>query len=146
MILPEDLDRAENFWIIEAQKSIVTSTRKDSLAKLNPRENEKGIVIVGGRTKRWMQMTWNKQQFILLPKNHPVTDLIIAYDHCKGGHLGSVPTIAKIRSKFWIIGVTRLVNVLTKKCVLSVIKYKRLVEQKMSPLPIERGQVLHFST
>ena len=138
MILPEDLDRAEDFWIIEAQKSIVTSIRKDSLAKLNPRENKKGIIIVGGRTERWMQMTWNKQEFILLPKNHRVTDLIIAYEHRKGGHLGSAPTIAKIRSKFWIIGVTRLVNALTKKCVLCAIKYKRLVEQKMSPLPIER--------
>ena len=101
MILPEDLDREEDFWIIEAQKNIVTSIRKDNLAKLNPRENEKGIIIVGGRTECWMQMTWNRQQFILLPKNHPVTDLIIAYDHRKVGHLGSVPTIAKIRSKFF---------------------------------------------
>ena len=51
---------------------------------------------------------------------------------------GSAPTIAKIRSKFWIIGVTRLVNALTKKCVMCAIKYKGLVEQKMSPFPIER--------
>ena len=36
IILPEDLDRAEDFWIIEAQKSIVTSIRKDGLARLNP--------------------------------------------------------------------------------------------------------------
>ena len=70
-----------------------------------------------------MQMTWNKQQFILLPKNHPVTDLIVAYSTVREGILEVC--LAKIRSKFWIIGVTRLVNVLIKKCVLCAIRYKR---------------------
>ena len=85
-----------------------------------------------------MQMTWNKQQFILLPKHHPVTDLIIAYEHEKGGHLGRDPTVAKIRSKYWIIGISKLVSSLVNKCVKCAIKYKRQASQKMSPLPIER--------
>ena len=58
--------------------------------------------------------------------------------HRKGGHLGSAPTVATIRSKFWVIGVTKLVNALVRKCVLCAIKYKRMAGQIMSPLPVER--------
>ena len=136
MILPEDLENAEKFWILEAQRKMEISSHNQ--AKLNPVRDERGIVMVGGRTERWMQMTWNKQQFTLLPKNHRVTDLIIAYMHRKGGHLGSAPTVATIRSKFWVIGVTKLVNALVRKCVLCAIKYKRMAGQIMSPLPVER--------
>ena len=57
--------------------------------------------------------------------------------HRKGGHLGSAPTVATIRSKFWVIAVTKLMNALVRKCVLCSIKYKRMAGQKMSPLPVE---------
>ena len=39
-----------------------------SLKKLNPRE-EDGVLIVGGRTERWMETSWDQQKFVLLPKD-----------------------------------------------------------------------------
>ena len=47
-ILPADLQRAEHFWITEAQKQLITSLQKHTLAKLNPRYDRRGILVVEG--------------------------------------------------------------------------------------------------
>ena len=129
----EDLEKAEKLWILEAQKQLDLK----SIQKLQPIE-ENGIVMVGGRTERWMQATWNKQRFILLPKDCPVTVLIANYEHKKGGHLGISSSIAKIRSRYWILGISRLMRKLIKECVFCKRKLSSTCSQIMSPLPVER--------
>ena len=57
------------------------------------------MIIVGGRLK-----------FILHPKEHPMSKMIAQYEHDVGGHLGVEATIAKIRSKYWILGIRDLVH------------------------------------
>ena len=59
--------------------------------------------MVGGRTERWMQATRNRQVFILLPNNHRISELIVTYEHKESGHLEIASTIARVRSKYWII-------------------------------------------
>ena len=107
-------------------------------AKFNPCLNSDGLIEVGGRTERWMEATWNKQKFILLPSDHKVSELIIRYEHDKTGHLGIAATVAMIRSKYWIIKIKKGVKREISGCVECKIKYERLASQIMCPLPEER--------
>ena len=99
---------------------------------------ENGMLVVGGRTERWMEATWNRQYFVLLPKEHRLSYLIALHEHNSIGHLGTESTIAKIRSRYWIVGIRKIVSSIVSKCVKCKRKFKRLAEQKMSTLPIER--------
>ena len=130
---PEDLKEAEHFWLKEAQKGMDLK----KYLKLRPKE-ENGIIVVGGRTERWMSYMWNKQKFVLLPKQNHIALLIARHEHCKGGHLGEENTIAKIRSKYWIIDIRKMVKKMIKNCVHCKIKLKAIIQQVMSPLPVER--------
>ena len=59
------LEIAELFWIKKAQEDL----NLKNLPQLKPHV-EDGVVLVGGRAERWMEATWNRQKFILLPKGH----------------------------------------------------------------------------
>ena len=85
-----------------------------------------------------MEATWNQQRFILLPKEHRLSYLIALYEHRKGGHLATAATVSQIRSKYWIVGVVKIVNKIVDSCRLCKEKFKKFEAQIMSPLPIER--------
>ena len=136
-VLPGDLVQAEELWIRKAQEQIHQEVNKTRYRKLQPKV-ENGIMVVGGRTERWMEATWNRKCFVLLPKEHRLSYLIALYEHNAIGHLGTESTIAKIRSKYWIVGIRKIVNSIVSKCVKCKRKFKRLAEQKMSTLPLER--------
>ena len=95
-ILPEDIVQAENIWIKYAQEGMAADTEKGKYKKLNPTING-GILVVAGRTEKWMEATWNNQYFILLPKGHRLSYLIALSSHQSSGHLGVSSTIAVIR-------------------------------------------------
>ena len=82
-----DRDAAEKFWISDAQSLIQNDVKEGNLIKLCPKYKN-GLIVVGGRAERWMQATWNKQEFILLPYAHRLSRLIAENEHDKGGHLG----------------------------------------------------------
>ena len=133
-----DLNEAEEFWIREAQICLSTEINKLSYVKLNPELNEKKLLVVGGRTERWMEATWNQQKFVLLPKDHSITKLIMWHEHVESGHLAVNGTVAQIRCKYWIIGINKSVKSMINKCVKCREKFKRMTQQKMSTLPVER--------
>ena len=109
LIRSEDIKDAERFWIIEAQSQLHEKVRQGKLKKLQPRVVD-GLIVVGGRTERWMAATWNMQAFILLPRDHKFSELLAKYEHEKIGHLAEAATISKIRSKYWIIGDAKFIN------------------------------------
>ena len=130
-----DLENAKCMWIMEAQKQL----NLEALKKLQPTV-EDGVVVVGGRTERWMQATWNKQKLILLPREHHISLLIARYGHDSGGHLGVVASVAKVRATYWIIGIHRIMRNIVLRSVKCKKKLMSLCGQVMSPLPIERLQ------
>ena len=136
-VKPVDIKDAERFWIIDAQSGMHEKIKKGKLKKLQPRVAD-GLIVVGGRTERWMAATWNMQAFILLPQDHKFSELIAKYEHEKIGHLAEAATISKIRSKYWIIGITKIVKQLINRCVDCKKKNKKREQQIMSPLPVER--------
>ena len=106
-------------------------------AKLCPKLKD-DIIVVGEQTERWMAATWNQQAFILLPYKHHFSFLIAEKEHQLAGHLGVTATVSRIRSKYWITGIRKLVGKIVKNCVVCRKKFKRLSTQVMGELPIER--------
>ena len=92
------------------------------LKRLCPQIQDDGTIVVAGRPERWMQMTWNKQAFILLPKNHRFSILIAEQTHRETGHLGVAATVAVIRSRFWIIDIQRIVRSICYRCAICKLK------------------------
>ena len=136
-IKPQDVQSAEKLWIIEAQKQLKIEVQAGKHKKLCPQEQD-GILVVGGRTERWMGATWNRQKFILMPKKHYFSKLIAIQKHKENGHLAVSATVAQIRSKYWIIGVRRIVNSIVESCTDCKAKREQLHGQIMANLPIER--------
>ena len=133
----EDREIAEKFWMQDAQCQMKDDITSGKYVKLCSK-NKDHITLVGGRIERWMASTWNRQEFILLPNDHQFSYLVAISKHQQIGHLGVGATIVRIRSKFWIIGIRKLVKNITGKCIKCKKKFKRLSSQIMSVLPLGR--------
>ena len=136
-IIIQERQSALLFWIKEAQRDIDIESKE--YIKIVPRIKDE-ITVVGGRTKRWMASTWNKQEFILLPFNHCFSYLVAVAEHHLCGHLGVSATIARIQLKYWIIRIRILVKQIVSKCIVCCKRRKTLCSQSMGQLPIERIQ------
>ena len=136
-VLPEDIKIAEDSWVKFVQRDLLTEVRNGKHKKLLP-SIENDIVMVGGRAERWVHATWNKQKFILLPGKHQFSSLLALKEHEDIGHLALESTIAKIRSKYWITGIRKVVKGVIQNCKKCKEKFKKLASQKMAPLPVER--------
>ena len=82
-------------------------------------------------------MNYNQSEMVLLPYGHAFSRLYAAHVHNKG-HYGVSATVSKIRAKYWIIVVHRLVKSIKHNCVTCKKLDRLLVKQQMGKLPIER--------
>ena len=112
-LILEDITNAERFWILQAQKSVHEDLKTGGYKRLCLRRRDDGIYVVGGRGQRWMEMSYNKQELVLLPYEHRFSRLYAEHVH-RRGHLG-------VLSRFWIIKLLRLV-----KCKNNCIICKKL--------------------
>ena len=137
MLTADDIDNAERFWILESQSSMEKDILSGKFKRLCPRKRDDGIYVVGGRARGWVEMSYNKSEIILLPYEHRFSRLYAENIHCQG-HLGVLSTASKIRTKFWIIKLLKLVKSIRTNCVICKKLDKKLHEQIMGKLPIER--------
>ena len=134
VLTPEDITNAERFWILQAQKIMHEDLKKEKYKRLCPRKRNDGIYIVGGRSQRWVEMSYNKQELILLPYEHRFAKLYAEHIHQRG-HLGVLSTASKIRSRFCIIRLLKLVKYIKNNCIIRRKMEKKLCEQIMGKLP-----------
>ena len=87
-----------------------------------------------------MQSTWNRQLSVLLPYSSRLPLLIAEYEHVSCGHIGVAATVSRIRSKFWIIKIHKLVSRNVNQCVECRKRRASQSGQIMGVLPIERLQ------
>lgn len=95
------------------------------------------IYVVGGRGERWIEMSHNKNEVTLLPYDHRFSRLYAEHIHRKG-HLGVLSTSSKIRTRFWIVKLLKMVKSIRYNCVICKKLDKKLSEQIMGKLPVER--------
>ena len=128
------------FWFLEreAQSKILHelemgvrgngTLRKLTLSKVD------GIYVAVGRMEAW---TYSDHQLVVLPHTHRYSKLYAEHIH-NISHRGVRADTAKIRSKYWIVGLGKLVRSIRYHCVTCRKREGKLQEQIMAPLPIER--------
>nr|XP_055045825.1 uncharacterized protein LOC129431793 [Misgurnus anguillicaudatus] len=109
-----------------------------ALYPLDPFLDEDCILRVGGRIGR-SRYSDSVTHPIIIPRNHQITQMIVAHFHNKVAHQGKGFTINEIRSNgFWIPGINRVVTSYIRSCVICRKHRRPVEEQKMADLPLER--------
>ena len=96
-----------------------------------------GIKVVGARLESWQSHTYNNQNPPVLSTKSKFAQLYArkVHDSC---HLGVSSVVAKIRAKFWIIGLRKLVKSIRFQCVTCLKLNKKTEGQIMGMIPEER--------
>ena len=95
-----------------------------------------GIYVVGGRSDKWFEASYNKQLIPILPQNK--FSILFAQNVHEKGHNGIDSDIAKTRSVYWIVGIRRICTEIRRKCVTCKKLHGSCVTQVMGKLPLAR--------
>lgn len=57
----ESIKQSKTSWIREAESGLKHQIEKGCYKRLNPREGEDDIIVVGGRTEKWMEINYDNQ-------------------------------------------------------------------------------------
>ena len=74
------------------------------------------MLRVGGRLRK-ATLPYERKCPLLLPHQHPVTDLLIKLHHEREGHLGVNHVLAELNKGFWITKGRSTVKRIVEKCV-----------------------------
>lgn len=141
---PDELSEAKNRILglvqqEEFSKEIKKLTKNENLPgqskliKLNPIIVDK-LMRVGGRI-RHADLELQQKHPILLPKNHPLTTLIIREFHEKYLHAGANGTLYAIRNEFWPIDGRLAVRKVLHNCVRCFRVKPKEINYQMANLP-----------
>lgn len=113
-------------------------TRQSAVFRLEPHLDQDGMLRVGGRLSK-ADISYDAQSPYLLPKDHPVTKLIVRHVHrvC-AGHMGREHTIATIREKYWIPRIRPVVDGEIRRCNACRRQNWRPQPQREADLPKDR--------
>ena len=140
---PHHIDSAIEFWIRLCQNDIrpdlenAVNRKGPPLKTLHVIKANNGTFLARGRTQKWNEISYNKDELPILHKTLRFSILFAEYMH-RQGHLGVAAVFAKIRSYFWITGVELLVKHIRHHYMWCKKMYNQLESQVMAPLPIER--------
>ena len=117
ILLPTEISEAETFWIKQAQAQAFPSGENEgSLTQLNPKSDGDRLLRMDGRLRFADELPYDTRHPILLPKDHPVTKLVIADAHERLGHgAGVEQVLTELRSRFWIVKGRRMVRNVTTR-------------------------------
>ena len=133
----DDVKTAEIFWIKQARQQMDKNIKDRKLQRLNPRLNEEGIYVVGSRCEKWIEMSYNNKEVILLPHSHRFYRLYVENIHNRDHH-GVLSTASKVRARFWITKLLNMVKSIKSQCIICKKLDKTLSPQVMGKLPEER--------
>lgn len=136
-LTPDDISKAERFWIIDAQRTMLTDVKKSKYKRLYPKRREDGVIVVGHRTGKWVHLSYDKREVILIPREHRFSKLYAEHIHRKGHH-GVSTTVSKIRLRFWIPQIHNIVKSIRYNSVTCKKLDENLNKQVMGQLPEER--------
>lgn len=145
LVTPQHLKEAEDFIVMEAQKSIERELKKcnskkgngGNFAKLKPVKTVNGLWVVGERLSRYNAMVSEASLQKLLPSKHPVTRLLMVRAH-QAGHRGRDATLAQFRMGYWVPHGSKLARSVKMNCQLCKLRDAKFLEQQMGLLPEAR--------
>jgi hypothetical protein len=132
----DDMKDAEMMWVRDAQLSLEDDIKPQTMKRLGA-SKVNGIYLVGSRLESWTNHTYNNKNPILLSAKSQFARLYAQHIHdlC---HLGTSAVASKVRAKFWIVGLRKLLRSIKFKCVLCKKSDELLEQQVMGQLPEER--------
>ena len=112
-----ELKEAERVLIKEAQRNFKRDQNFRKIEKeLQVKEDEDGVLRCYGRLSN-ADIPEDAKEPILLPKYHPLTELIILRAHERTLHGGVKDTLAELRSQFWVFQAGQQIRKIRKKYV-----------------------------
>ncbi|XP_062715770.1 uncharacterized protein LOC115255659 [Aedes albopictus] len=112
--------------------------KNSSLYKLSPFLDENGLLRMKSRIDNCDLVDECTKRPILLPKRHPVTDLIIASIHQKYCHMNHQTVLNEVRRRFYVHKLRSVYNRVRSQCQLCKNRQARPVAPEMSALPPAR--------
>lgn len=110
-----------------------------SIRMLDPFLDDCDVLRVGGRAKLSLSLTYEEKHPIIIPKSSHIALLLARYYHKKIYHQGRIFTLGAIRDAgYWLVGASKLVNSMVRKCFPCNKLRGKLVIQRMGLLPRER--------
>ena len=112
--------------------------RNSKVYRLEPWLDEDSLLRVGGRMMHAPFGPTSKGP-ILLPRDHPVTDLITRDVHQnRAGHSGREHTMGLLRQQYWIPQFRRKLDKILKTCIVCRRNNWKMIYQRQAPLPKDR--------
>lgn len=108
-----------------------------SIVALDPMLDDHGVLRVKGRIVNPPVADAARNQAIL-PRDHPITAVIVRHVHESIGHLGREHLISRVREKLWIPQIRVLVRSILGRCLRCKRLNARQIVQQMAPLPRSR--------
>ena len=108
-----DMQKAEIALIKMAQANITDIDIQDRYKRFGAYRRRDVIVVVGGRLESRMKATHNNQQIVLLPHDHRLKHLYIEF-----AHASISATAYKVRLKFWIVKLEKIVRSVGFNCIV----------------------------
>lgn len=115
---PEELAYAEMLWIRSAQQQL--RSQKDfkvQQKQFNLFIDEKGVWRCGGRLSN-VEAPFATKHPVLLPRDHPLTELVVKRAHGRVQHNGVKETLTETRRSYWIPRGRSLTRYLIHHCTL----------------------------
>lgn len=101
-----------------------------------PKIRGDGVVVVGRRVERWVEMSYNQHEVPLLHVKHNISFLYAKFVH-EQGHCRVSAIASKVRARFWIIGLHRIVKHIKRSCVVCKKLDQWTATKAMGQLPEE---------
>lgn len=108
-----------------------------SLRRLTPFLDSDNLLRVGGRIHKSL-LPYNSRHQLILPKHHPVTDLIIDDSHIAHLHAGPQCLQYLIMQRFWIISCRDIVRQRVHRCIRCFRARPARLQPRMGQLPASR--------
>ncbi|XP_055589808.1 uncharacterized protein LOC129741989 [Uranotaenia lowii] len=112
--------------------------KRSSIYKLMPFLDERGLLRERGRIDAVRNVPYDTRHPIILPKNHPVTDLIILDCHKLYRHRNNETVVNELRQLYSIPTLRALVKKAARNCQTCRIRLARPRIPVMAPLPPAR--------
>ena len=146
---PEDLQVAERAVINYVQQRFYSGdiartnnnlcvSKNSVLRKLNPKIDQFGTLVIGGRIIH-SKLQYSQKLPIIIPHDSHVSTLIVRSFHNRC-HLGREWLFSLLRKRFWITKARRVIYQVSKDCVTCKKLFAIALPQKMADLPPTRVQ------
>ena len=99
---------------------------------------DNNIIKVGSRLKNIIDIPNNLKHQIILPRHHPVTDLLILLYHKANHHCGRDHALALLRERYWMVKAKSIIRKVFSTCLLCKHSRSMPKAQLMRNLPKER--------